>query len=145
MSNPPTYLAGAIQTKAYRILRRHVYAVLNEYGINSGQWSLLGIVAASKAKGVQLSEAARYLDVKPPLVTMTAEQLVNEGLIIRSPHLKDQRAKVLTATPEGKKLVRKVEKQLTARISDLLDGVTMKDMAVYQKVLETVIQNDAKM
>lgn len=140
--NLPTYITGSIQTKAYRLLREHVYAVLSQYDLTPTHWSMLGIIIEAK-DGIRQAEIARLMHVKAPLITAMAHKLQDKGVIHSVQNQFDARAKLLAITSEGKKFVKNIELELNKTLNQLLAGLTEKDLITYQKVLTTIIANDS--
>ncbi|MGH7195155.1 MAG: MarR family winged helix-turn-helix transcriptional regulator [Candidatus Saccharimonadales bacterium] len=136
----PTYLISGVQTRAYKILRLHVYEVLSKHDLTPTCWSMLGCIVEAH-NGIRLAEVAANLGVKAPLITMLANDLTGRGLIKRVPHHSDKRAKLLVMMPAGKKLVKTVEQALYDHLNQLLQGVSNQDMAAYHKVLSAIIAN----
>src|SRR5580698_3480568 len=99
--NLPTYITGTVQTKAYRVLREHVYEVLSEYDITPSYWSMIGIIMQAR-DGVRQAEIAQAMHVKAPLITIMARQLQERSIIQSVQNQFDARAKLLAVTPEGK-------------------------------------------
>ncbi len=139
--NLPTYITGTTQTKAYRILREHVYSVLTQYDLTPSYWSMLGVITIAR-NGIRQVEIAHTMHVKAPLVTIMAHQLQERGLIHRVQNQFDARAKLLALTPSGKRFVKTVETALQKQLNLLLSGLTEKDLTAYHKVLTTIIAND---
>ncbi len=140
--NLPTYITGTTQTKAYRVLREHVYGVLTQYDLTPSYWSMLGIIAKAR-NGIRQVEIAHTMHVKAPLVTIMAHKLQERGLIHRVQNQFDARAKLLALTPSGKKFVKTVETALQGQLEQLLSGLTETDLVAYHKVLTTIIANDS--
>lgn len=141
--NTSTYITGTIQTKAYRILREHVYIVLAEYDLTPTYWSMLGIIAEAR-NGVRQVEIAQALGVKAPLITTMARTLKKKGLILRAPNQFDSRANLLALSVTGKKFIHTVETKLYNHLEELLHGLSKDDLETYFKVLTTIIDNDKK-
>ncbi len=137
----PTYLSGAVQAKAYRLLRERVYELLAQYELTPTYWSMLGVIVEAR-DGVRQAEIARQLHVKAPLVTAMARELQQRGIIQSVQNQFDARAKLLALTPDGKKYVKTVEITLNKMLSQLLYGLTDKDLTTYHKVLTTIISNN---
>lgn len=138
--NLPTYITGTVQTKAYRLLREHVYGVLEQYNLTPTYWSMLGIIAEAR-DGVRQAEIARQLHVKAPLITVMAQDLQKRGIIQSVQNQFDARAKLLAITPEGKIYLKAVELTLGKTLKQLLYGLTEKELTTYHKVLTTIITN----
>jgi DNA-binding MarR family transcriptional regulator len=139
--NMPTYIAGTLQTRAYAILRKHVYDVLDTDDITPSHWSMLGIIVEAR-DGIRQSEVAKAMSVKPPLITVMVRYLEGMGLVQTVSNQFDARAKLLSVTPEGKKFIKQTDLALRKQLNRLLTGLTDNDLAAYQKVLTTVIAND---
>lgn len=139
--NLPTYIAGTVQTKAYRVLRERVYNILTQYDLSPSYWSMLGVIAQAR-NGIRQVEIAHTMHVKAPLVTIMAHKLQEHGYIHSVQNQFDARAKLLALTPSGKKFVKTVEAALHKQLEVLLSGLTEKDLVIYHKVLTTIIAND---
>jgi MarR family transcriptional regulator for hemolysin len=137
----PTYITGNIQSRAYRLLREHVYSVLSEFDLTPTYWAMIGIIAEAR-DGVRQVEIAHNLHVKAPLVTNMARQLQDKGLVQSVQNQFDARAKLLALTPTGKKYLKTVETALHEHLNQLLNGLTENDLIAYHKVLTTIISND---
>ena len=142
--NLPSYITGTVQTTAYRLLRERVYNVLDQYDLTPTYWSMLGIITQA-IDGVRQVEIAKTMHVKAPLITNMAHELQNRGLIQIVQNQFDARAKLLALTTEGKKFMKIVETELNSQLAQLLNGLTETDLATYNKVLETIIENDSKL
>lgn len=140
--NLPTYITGTVQTKAYRLLREHVYSVLTQYDLTPTHWSMLGIILHAR-DGVRQVEIAHQLHVKAPLVTNMVQQLQKQGMVQSVQNQFDARAKLLAVTPAGKKFIKTVETELNKTLNQLLSGLTEKDLITYHKVLTTIVANDS--
>lgn len=140
--NLPTYITGTVQTKAYSLLREHVYSILTQYELTPTYWSMLGIIMQAR-DGVRQAEIAEAMRVKAPLITVMARQMEERGIVQSVQNQFDARAKLLAITPEGKKIIKTVEAALHQTLDQLLSGLTEKDLIAYHKVLTTIIANDA--
>jgi DNA-binding MarR family transcriptional regulator len=134
------YQDGALQVKAYRLLQAQVYGFLEDFGLNPTQWFVLGYIQEHK-KGVRLTEIAELLSVETPLITMLADKLEEQGLLKRTAHPTDGRAKLLVLTKKGGNLLPKVEQKVRAGLNEVLMGVNESELATYHKVLRTIIAN----
>ncbi|HVX23895.1 MAG TPA: MarR family transcriptional regulator [Candidatus Saccharimonadales bacterium] len=141
MTTSPTYITGTIQAQAYRVLREHVYSVLQRYDLTPTYWSMLGIITQAR-DGVRQVDIANGLKVKAPLVTGMAQELSARGLIQSARNQFDGRAKLLALTPAGRKLVKAVEQELDGHLRQLLTGITDEEILTYHKVLQAIVSND---
>lgn len=126
--------------KAHKLVRLQINDVLSQFDISPSQWSILSVVAGSP-DGIRLASVAKALGVKAPLVTLEVNELLRLELVQRLPHHSDKRAKILVATSKGKQLASKLEKLLSQRVSQHLQGLTESEIATFQKALQTIIDN----
>lgn len=136
----PSYTSGLLFTRAHKAVRSCIYAILERYELTPSHWTIISITIGAP-DGVRLASVAKQMDVKAPLVTMLADELIGKGLINRIPHHTDKRAKLLVPTPVGKKLASKIELELNGEIARLMHGVTEAEASAFQKTLETIIAN----
>ncbi len=136
-------MAGILQTKAYRILQTRVNDCLLKYGLNHGQWVMLGIIA-DVDDGIQLNVTAEIMGVKAPLITAMAHELISLGYIKRVTREHDRRAKLLTVSEKGQLVLQQAQVCLNEVFGDLLDGLSKRDLEIYHKVLDTIIKNNDK-
>lgn len=136
----PSYQSGLLFTQAHQAVRTQVYLVLEKYELTPSLWAILG-AAYNAPEGIRLSSVARQMEVKAPLVTMLSNDLIKQGLINRIPHHTDKRAKLLVATPKGKKMAQSIEAELSDTIGRLMQGISAAEAKSFQKTLETILQN----
>ncbi len=136
----PTYLSGMLFTQAHRLVRGRVYDLLETYNLNPTLWALLSIVSQS-LDGVRSSVVAEQIGVKPPMVTMLADELVEQGLLRRVSHHTDGRVRILVASNKGNKLVGELENKLGKQIGELMNGLNEQEILTFQKSLSTIISN----
>lgn len=141
--NLHTYVNGTIQARSYRLLRQQVAGVLDVYNLNTTYWAMLGIIYEAK-DGIRQTDVAEALQVKPPMVTVMARELVKQGYIISVTNQFDARAKLLKTSAIGNKFVKQVETHMSKMLDTVLQGLTEADMAVYHKVLKTIIANSSQ-
>ncbi len=138
-----TYTSGLLFTRAHKLVRERIYRILEEYELTPSYWSVLSI-AILASEGVRLATVAREMDVKAPLVTMLANDLIQAGLILRVPHHTDKRAKLLVVTPKGKKLALEIEKKLSDEIGLIMAGVSLEDILAFRRTLSVMTTNAEK-
>lgn len=134
-----TYLTGALQVKAYRILQHYASIEIKKHNINPTQWFILGQI--NEAPESRPADIAQLLRVEAPLITALTDDLNSKGLIHKKSSKNDRRVKLLVLTPKAKKLIPKVENDLVACLEELFEGLSEYELAVYEKVLGTIVQN----
>lgn len=135
-----TYIGGVIQVKAFRIMQSDSSKVLHKFDINATQWFMLSSLY-TQSDGLRASQFARDLGVEAPLISALTLQLEKSNLLTRQPHPSDARAKLLILTPEGRKLVEKIEPKLSRVMNKLTKGIDKRDLITYEAVLKKIIRN----
>jgi DNA-binding MarR family transcriptional regulator len=79
---------------------------------------------------------ARRLLVTAPVVTRLAAALVEQGLLERSPDLKDRRAVRLALTPAGRRRARAMRRDLLIAARELLEPVPQERRAALAAALD---------
>ena len=137
----PTYVSATEQMRAHRVLRSNVNAVLEPYGINATQWSILGFLF-EQVDGIRPTDLANMLDVKAPLITMLAIPLAQMSLIHRIDQESDKRTRSLRLTAKGRSTVQEIESQLIQLGPSLFSGISQAEMRTYHKVLLAIIASE---
>lgn len=133
-------MSGMLFTRAHKAVRARIYKALEKYELNPTYWSIFG-ATLNAPEGIRLARVAELLDVKAPMVTVIADELIERGFIARIPHHTDGRAKLLIVTPKGKKIAQKIEAELDQEIQNLLIGASPEELISFQKTLEIIIAN----
>jgi DNA-binding MarR family transcriptional regulator len=139
MTNP-TYQSGLLFTQAHKAVRACIYAVLEQYELTPTSWAIIGATAQAP-DGIRLSNIATAMGVKPPMISVMVEELMHKQLIRQIPHHRDGRVKLLTLTERGKGLAATIEDELDTEIQRLLRGMSMAEVAIFEKALRIILSN----
>lgn len=102
--------------------------------LSLSQFHVLKLIGLNGAH--QVGEVASCLGVSPPAATKSINKLENLGLIERSPSKGDRRATLLSASPEGRKLVAEYEALKTDRLTPVLEEFNDEDLDRLTRLLE---------
>jgi DNA-binding MarR family transcriptional regulator len=119
-----------------RVMEPHFTAV----GISGAQWAILRTlhdVERAGAPAVRLSELGNRLLVRPPSVTGIVRRLQRMGLINVTTSPTDQRAKTVSLSDDGRRLVESFGSRHEARIADVFAGL---DAAQHDQLLGLLCQ-----
>jgi DNA-binding MarR family transcriptional regulator len=81
------------------------------------------VLAAISSGSARASRIADRLAVGKPTISAAVDSLERRGLLERLAVADDQRASTLRLTPEGERVLRRVEVEMTARLDDLCGRV----------------------
>jgi DNA-binding MarR family transcriptional regulator len=139
--------------RSYGRLRQVMDPYFAPFGISASQWAILRVLQRAEAageSGLRLTDLGQRLLIRPPSVTGAVDRLERQGLLARQSIATDQRARLVTLTPAGRKLVATVLKGHSAQIRSLFtehDPIEIENLAALLKKLETrlgVLAHDAE-
>lgn len=133
------YSAGLLQGKAYSRLHSQLTRALFPFNVSIPEWKLLGQLHENGK--VKLSILAELLSYDPPMVTKLVKQLEKKGMVKREQDTIDERAKIITITPQGKDLIEKAEPEIKKVMSSMLQGISRDELITYLKVLTAIVSN----
>ena len=82
-----------------------------------------------------LRELAAKLNADPPYVTLMVDDLEQRGLVQRTPHPQDRRAKLVQLTPEGRRVAVRADEILGRPPTALLE-LPADDVSTLLRILE---------
>lgn len=133
------YSSGLLQGKAYSRLHTAVTRTLLPFTISIPEWKLLGQL--HEHGKVKLNELAELLSYDPPMITKLVKGLEKKKFVLRTEDPRDERAKIITITSEGNKLIETLEPEVKKTMAMLLRGVSREELRVYIKVLIAIVNN----
>jgi two-component system cell cycle response regulator len=84
----------------------------------------------------QVGEAAGYLGVSPPAATKTIDKLERLGLVTRTPSAGDRRATLLSASPQGQRLVEEYERRKAQLVGPVLERFRPDELVQLTRLME---------
>src|SRR5215212_3928367 len=85
-------------------------------------------------RAMSMRELADALGIDPPNATVIVDGLEAQGLVRRTPHPTDRRAKVVEATRKGKELARKAD-AILATPPPALSALAAEDLEALRRIL----------
>jgi DNA-binding MarR family transcriptional regulator len=89
---------------------------------------------------MSMGELATLLGIDRPNATVVVDDLEAQGLVQRTPHPTDRRAKLVEATPKGKSLARRADEILSTPPAALA-GLDRKDLETLRRILAAARQS----
>lgn len=130
-----TYEKARLQVVGYRAIQNRVNEVLSQYDINTSQWIILGWLFEHPG-GLRVTALADILDVETPLATALLQALQDLNTVNIQTDPSDRRARIVTLTGHGQRLVPVVEQALTEHLRIFDRAVQGDAMALYFTALE---------
>lgn len=138
--SPTTHGLGILQAKSYRVLKAKSASFLAQFELTTVDWAILGTLFLSSG-GMTLSALGESLGVKSPLITRRTSILGKKHLIQRKIAHDDCRSRIISLTPQGKKLVPVIEKGLRHDIKSLFAGCSARELIAFVRVMAKVAKH----
>ena len=121
------------------LLRRAMEPCFTRHGISASQWFVLCALSKSEKSGttgLRLTDLSDSLLVRPPSVTGVVNRLQRLGYVARKASHKDQRAKLVSLTAAGRKLVEKVRQGHADQVQKVLDVLSIPEQQELHRLLD---------
>jgi DNA-binding MarR family transcriptional regulator len=137
--------AGLEQFLTYRL---HVLNKLAERGVGERYQGKLGVslpearvIASVGSFGpFSIMELARHANLDKSQASRAAEAMIQQGLVQRQPSPEDGRVVLISLTPEGRALYRKVMPVARKWNDDMFDCLDEQEKLAFGKALDKVIE-----
>jgi len=127
-----------------RRLNREMDATLEGFGLNNGEWKVLGSLWRAGEESLSPGELARIEELSSGAMTNRLDRLEQAGLVRRAPDLEDRRSIQVELTRKGRELWEKtvaaqaekegiVSEALSEREQEQLTNLLRKLMLAFEK------------
>jgi DNA-binding MarR family transcriptional regulator len=127
-----------LHARADRTLRGVVSAHLEKYGVTRMEWLVLAAVCEGPPTGMCMGELARLLDVSLPQVTALVNKLVAQDLVQQQAAPQDRRARYVTRTAKGYRLIKKIETGMRGTLKEWLADIPMPQLEAYMRTIHAL-------
>ena len=110
-----------------------------EHGLTSARWQVLGAIALSD-RPLTVPQIARRMGLTRQSVHATVDRLVGGGLIELIPNDDHVRSPLVRLTPSGEEAYRLLDRDQTAWVGELADGISASDLESARTVLEELVR-----
>jgi MarR family transcriptional repressor of emrRAB len=114
---------------------------LKPYGLNDSDFRTLMMIHSSPSGSASPSELCEYAQQGATNMTRIANVLVKAGLVTRASSAEDRRRVVLSITPAGKRLVRKIVPPLFPKVLGAFASLSASDKRTLDRLLRQVALN----
>lgn len=131
-----TYQVGTMQSTANRALKKLGDNILQNYGITTVQWHIIGAISEYGLSGARISDIAQQIDTTLAFLTNNVNLLEAKGILLRSADKNDGRAKKVVVNPPFHAKIEEIETQLRQQLrQSLYSKVSPEELHTYLKVL----------
>jgi DNA-binding MarR family transcriptional regulator len=117
--------AGQLFFRLWRASHTRTTEALASVGLTPALFGLLNVLAARS--GANQQEIGSAMGIDPSTMVSLIDELETAGLAKRRPHPKDRRAREVSITPKGRRLLERARKLAFAAEDEVLGGLTAAD------------------
>jgi DNA-binding MarR family transcriptional regulator len=124
--------------RTYGLVERVMHPYFARFGITGSQWGVLRNLHRAEQEGLprlRLTELGERLLIRPPSVTGLVDRLERAKLVSRVGSPTDLRAKQVSLTPAGRKLVQRVLTVHQDQVNAMLTGLDPEDRSELHRLL----------
>ena len=126
-------LASELRTSVMRLRRRLAGERHPDNELSLGAMAVLG--SLFRRDGQTVGELARSERVQPPSMTRAVGCLVDDGYVLRAPHLTDGRQVVVSLSPRGRDIVLADRRRRDAWLTQRLAGLSPDERETLRRAL----------
>ncbi|MDM0111507.1 homoprotocatechuate degradation operon regulator HpaR [Variovorax sp. J22R133] len=123
--------------QAREAVMAHTRPSLREHALSDQQWRVLRVLGEHGA--VETGRVAREAFILGPSLTGVLARMERDGLIQRSRDPEDARRTVIEATPQGRKLVKKLSTSIEAHYEWMEESLGKAKLAQIYELLDELI------
>ncbi len=139
LSDTTTYQTTLTQARAHRALKTKLSYFLRPHNLTMMQWAIVGSLHRSGDVGMRVSDLAQKLDTSLAFVTTTLNVLEAKGIVTRSSHAQDNRAKVVRLSDTFRPNVEIIEKEIAQKMRVWLESsIGRENLEVYVNVIDKI-------
>jgi DNA-binding MarR family transcriptional regulator len=131
--------AGQLFFRLWRASHTHVAEALQSIGLTTALFGVLNVLAARD--GAIQQELGSAMGIDPSTMVSLIDQLESAGLAKRRPNPKDRRARLVSITPKGRRLLQRARKLAFASEDEVLGGLSAAERRDLLKLLRRALSS----
>jgi DNA-binding MarR family transcriptional regulator len=131
--------AGQLFFRLWRASHTHVSEALQSIGLTPALFGVMNVLAARD--GAIQQELGSAMGIDPSTMVSLIDQLEDEGLAKRRPHPDDRRAREVTLTPKGRRLLERARKLALDAEDEVLIGLSDSERRDLMKLLRQAYES----
>lgn len=118
-----------------RLRRTVVDKVLKPLGITRSQWWVLSNLSRNSSHEMMQTELANVLDIGKVALGGLLDRLEANGYIVRRADSVDRRAKRISMTPQGEKMLESMQERAATLNTEMIQDVTPDEIRIAEDIL----------
>ncbi len=142
MSFDRSHSAGYLINHLARIFEQALAERIGPLGLAPGQFPVL--LALWEEDGLTQSALVERLDVEQPTMANTLSRMERDGLVVRTPHGEDRRARIVRLTPRARALEGPATDAASAVNAALLAGLSEQARDAFIAAMRAIVVSAAR-
>jgi DNA-binding MarR family transcriptional regulator len=131
--------AGQLLFRLWRASHTHVAEALESIGLTPPLFGVLNVLGARE--GAIQQELGSAMGIDPSTMVSLIDLLESAGLAKRRPHPQDRRARQVSITPKGRRLLQRARKAALDSEDEVLRGLTAAERRDLLKLLRQALSS----
>lgn len=131
--------AGQLFFRLWRASHTHVAEALRSVGLTPALFGVLNVLGARE--GAIQQELGSAMGIDPSTMVSLIDELEGGGLARRRPHPQDRRARQVSITPKGRRLLKRARKVAFEAEDEVLGGLTGSERRELLKLLRDALSS----
>jgi DNA-binding MarR family transcriptional regulator len=128
---------GQLFFRLWRASHERTAAALESIGMTPALFGVLNVLGTRK--GAIQQEVGTAMGIDPSTMVSLVDELEGKGLAKRGPHPSDRRARVVSITPKGRRLLERCRKMAVEAEDEVLRGLTPAQRGQLVKLLRRAL------
>ncbi len=137
----PGYGALLALVKVGGMLRKAGDRFFKDYGLTQCQFNVLMVLQYVEGGGCAQKELCQQLLVKGANMTTLLQRMQALGLIARKESREDERHKIVSLTPKGRRLLKRVEKVYYKLVEEVMSVHSLAGLKRFTRQLEETLES----
>jgi DNA-binding MarR family transcriptional regulator len=137
--SPVTEFAGQLLFRLWRATHTRAAEALDSVGLTTARFALLNVIGARE--GAIQQELGAALGIDRSTMVSLIDQLERAGLAKRRPSARDRRAREISITPKGRRLLEQARRLLSQVEDEVLAGLTADERAELLGLLRRALES----
>jgi DNA-binding MarR family transcriptional regulator len=131
--------AGQLFFRLWRASHTHVAAALQSLGLTTALFGVLNVLAVRE--GAIQQELGSAMGIDPSTMVSLLDQLESAGLAKRRPDPRDRRARQVSITPKGRRLLERARKKALESEDEVLRGLNAAEHRELLRLLRQALNS----
>jgi MarR family transcriptional regulator for hemolysin len=136
---PVTEFAGQLFFRIWRASHVRAADVLGTVGLTPALFSLLNVIGARE--GAIQQELGAAMGIDRTTMVLLIDQLEDAGLAKRQPSARDRRAREISITPKGRRLLQRARRKIAEAEDEVLAGLNAKERGELMTLLRRALES----